>query len=179
MVYYFTPYSINKDLGRAYNQYVDIVPNDDDWICLVDADSCFLTPDFGHTIQDIIDKYPDTGLFTTYTNRVGNLEQCYQNYISPDPNVLNHRKIAQDLVVKNKDKVKEINKIISGMIMIFKKSTWKEVGKFPEDKGILAIDNRFSKRILLSGKKIRLIESIYLFHFYRMDTGIKNKKHLL
>lgn len=179
MVYYFTPYATDKDLGSVYNQYASIVPDDEDWICIMDADTCFLTPDFGHVIQSIIDQHPDTGLFTTYTNRVGNLDQCYQGEISSNSNILHHRKLAKEISVSHKDKVKELRKIISGMIMIFKKSTWRQIGGFPENKGILAIDNRFSKRILQHGLKIKLIESIYLFHFYRLDTGIKNKDHLL
>lgn len=180
MIHYFVPYSLEGDLGKAYNNCAKLVQDPNDWICVIDADSMLgLTPKYGHILQDMVDKYPDTGLFTTYTNRVGNLEQCYNGIISSDSNILNHKKIAKELVIKNAGKVKEINRIISGMIMIFKKSVWEDVGGFHEDIGILAVDNKFSKRILRNGYKIRLIESVYLFHFYRLDTGRQDKSHLL
>lgn len=179
MIHYFIPYSTDGDLGKAYNYYARLVENPEDWICFIDADAMIgLIPKYGHHLQEIINKYPDTGLFTTYTNRVGCLEQCYNGIISENSNILYHKQLAKDLVVRNNGKVKEINKVISGMIMIFKKSTFDRVGGFPETGGILAIDNKFSKRILNNGLKIRLIESMYLFHFYRLDTGKQDKSHL-
>lgn len=178
MVYYFKPYSVEKDLGKAYNQYLELLPNDDDWACLIDGDVAFLIPDYGHLIQEVIGLYPDTGLFTCYTNRVGNLEQCYMGRISEDANMLNHRKIALMLSKEQRHKLKELKSIISGHVMIVQKKTWKEVGGFTEDHGILAIDNKFSKKILKAGKTIQLMRGLYALHFYRLDTGRHDKSHL-
>src|ERR1035437_1519813 len=98
MLHFISPYSHSRDLGNAYNESVKIIPNSEDWICLIDADCMFLVPDFGHQIQEIIDLYGNTaGLFSCVVNRVGNLKQCYNNTISEDPNILNHRKIALQL----------------------------------------------------------------------------------
>lgn len=179
MLYFFTPYSTEKDIGKAYNQYMSLLPNDDDWAVLMDGDSMFLLPDFGHHIQSIIDKYPDVGLFTCYTNRVGCKEQCYNNILSEDPNILNHKQIALNLQREKRNNIKEIKKVISGVVMIVNKKTWEHVGKFPEEMGILSVDNHFSAQILRNRRKIFLMEGVYVLHFYRLDTGIKEKSHLL
>ncbi len=179
MLFFFTPYSFSKDLGKAYNDYVKLVPSPDDWICMVDADCLFLQPDFGHHIQEIIDLHVDVGLFTCYTNRVGNTIQCYNNTISEEPNILAHRKIAIKLAKEKRHKIKEIQAPISGHLMLFKKSTWESIGGFPEERGILSVDNTFSNRMKRHNYKIMLMEGVYLFHFYRMDRSIYDKSHLI
>jgi GT2 family glycosyltransferase len=177
VIYFFNPYSIDKDLGKAYNDYMALLPNDEDWACLTDGDTMFLMPDYGHQIQQIIDLHPETGLFTCLTNRVGCTDQCYRKVISNERDILKHKRIAQDLYT-NKTGVKELRNIISGHCMIVQKKTWEAVGKFPEGMGILAVDNEFSKRILDSGRKILLMEGVYILHWYRFDTGISDKSHI-
>jgi len=177
VIYYFNPYSTDKDLGKAYNDYMALLPNQDDWACLTDGDTMFLMPDYGHQIQQIIDLHPDTGLFTCLTNRVGCLEQCYNRHISNERDILKHKRIASDCYAR-KHQVKQLHGIISGHCMIVQKKTWEEVGKFPEGIGILSVDNGFSQKILDHKKKILLMEGVYLLHYYRMETGINDKRHI-
>jgi len=178
VVYYFTPYSIEKNLGEVYSNYMSLIPNDDDWGCLLDADTMFLTPNFGHQIQDIINKYQNdnVGLFTCYTNRIGNLEQCYRGQISEDSDIKNHKKIALEIQKSNYDKVKPLNHFISGHLMIIQKKVWKTL-EF-DKKGLLAIDNKISYRVLRNGYKILLMEGVYIFHYYRLIEGRLDKSHL-
>ena len=179
MIHYFIPYATDKNLGKAYNYYASLVKNPEDWICFIDADAMIgLVPEYGHRLEEYISMYPDTGLFTCLTNRVGTLEQCYNNTISEDPNILNHKKIAVELATKNHGKVTQLNKVVSGMMFLIKKSVFDSVGGFPEDGRILGVDNKICEKILEKNLKILVIESIYLFHFYRMDTGRLDKSHL-
>lgn len=150
---------------------MSLLPNDDDWMCFTDLDTCFLDPKDPEKIEYFIDKYPDTGIFTCYTNRVGNKYQLLNGIKSEDSDILNHIKIAKSI----SGDCKEIKSIISGMCMIVKKSTWSKVGGFQN--GLLGVDNKFSHIVLRYGMKIRLIESVYLFHVYRLDTN--SKSHLL
>ena len=62
--------------------------------------------------------------------------------------------------------------------MLIKKSTWDSIGGAPEGRGILAVDNTISNRVVRKGFKILLMEGVYLFHFYRMDIGVHDKSHL-
>lgn len=179
MVYFFTPYSFNHDIGKAYNDYVKLVPNSDDWICLVDGDLMFLQSDFGHQLQEIIDLHGnDVGLFTCLVNRVGTLKQCYQDRISEDPNIISHRKIAIQLAKEKRTSIKYIPNPISGHLMLFKKSTWESIGGFPEERGILSVDNTFSNRMVRNGLKLAVMEGVYCFHYYRLMEGRTDKSHL-
>jgi GT2 family glycosyltransferase len=178
-IYYFTPYSLEKNLGKEYNKYIEnVTNNDDDWICLTDADMMFLTPDYGTKIYEILYKNLDVGLFTCYTNRVGNIEQLYDKHFSRNDSLINHRKIASYAYEQYKDELKYINEPISGYFMLFSRKTWRQVGKFSEDLQILGVDNDFSSKILKLGKKIALMKGIYVLHYYRLMEGIKYRDHL-
>lgn len=178
MIYYFSPYSLDKNLGKAYNDYCELVPNDDDYVCFTDADTMFLTPDYGTQIQRIVEKYQDqkVGIFTCYSNRVGNLEQCYNNNMSEDPNIINHRKIALELQSAYSDRVTPLSNIISGQLMLFQKKVWREC-RFDEE-GILAIDNKFSHRVMRNGYQIFRMDGVYIFHYYRLMEGRLSRQHL-
>ena len=179
MIYFFTPYSWQHDLGQAYNHYVNLVPKQEDWVCLMDSDMMTLTADFGHQMQEIIDLHGNNvGLFTCLVNRVGNLDQCYRHTISEDGDIRNHRKIALQLAKEKRHEVREIPNPISGHLMLFKKATWEAVGGFPEERGILSVDNTFSNRMVRNGYKIMVMEGVYAFHYYRLLEGKQNKDHL-
>lgn len=178
MIFYSSPYSTDKDLGSAYNDTMKGISSDD-WMCFTDGDVMFLTSNYGHQLQELVTMYPDTGMFTCLTNRVGNLEQCYNGIINDDPNVLNHKRIALHLQKERRTDVKEMNGVISGLLMLIKKSVWDSFGGAPNGKGLLSVDNHISQRVLNAGLKIRLMLGVYVFHFYRLDVGIHNKNHLL
>lgn len=179
MVYFFVPYSWNHDIGQAYNDYVKLVPSSEDWVCVMDGDLMTLTSDFGHQIKEIITLHEnDVGLFTCLVNRVGTLAQCYQDIISEDGDIRNHRKIAIQLAKEKRHEIKYIPNPISGHLMLFKKSTWESIGGFPERGKILSVDNTFSNRMVRNGFKIAVMEGVYCFHYYRLLEGRFNKSHL-
>lgn len=176
-VYYFKPFSYSGNLGAAYNQYFELL-NDSDWACLVDADVAFLTPDFGKHIAETLHEYPDTGILTCLTNRVNKAAQCYQGQVSEDPNIKNHRIIAQRLQQKRRGQVRRIKHDISGHIMVIQKDVWRHIGGFKQ-KGILGVDTDFSKKVLKAGLPIRCLLGLYVFHYYRLNEGgYQYKKHL-
>lgn len=177
MVYYFSPFALDGNLGAAYNHYVETcVPNEDDWICFTDQDVAFIHEYTGNHINDYITTYPDTGLFTCFTNRVNNNKQRYPEAFN-QKNIMYHIQVAQHLYQEKHLKTRELTKFISGMLMVFQKKTWRTVKGFPD--GMLKVDNRFSYRILKAGMKIRRMDGIYVFHRYRLGTkNIRNPKHL-
>lgn len=177
MIYNFFPFRSDKNLGKAYNDYCRIVPSTSDWILLKDYDVMFLDPRDLVNIERAVEHAPkDAGILTVYTNRVGRQEQCYPGAFE-DKDLISHRKRAAEIASKSIS-FKPINKIISGMVMMFSKSSWSSVGGFPEDKKCLTVDNEFSRRIMANGKKIYLIENVYALHYYRLLEGRKFKEHL-
>jgi GT2 family glycosyltransferase len=160
-----------------YNHYCELIPDDDDWVCMMDHDIMFLNPKTAIQIKDITQKYPETGLFTCVTNRVGNKLQCYNHTIEENPDILYHKEIADNLIENHYDKVLDIQRPISGLLMVFRKSTWKLLGGFKP--GLLTVDNDFSKKVLQRGLKIKLMKGVYVFHYYRLKEGRKHIQHLL
>lgn len=179
-IWHFIPYSLSKNYGKACNEYCELIQDDEDWIAIQDADCMILTPDYGHLLYKIISNHSDIGLFTCYVNRIKPNEKNLQQYIPQmfaEFDIREHREKALELYNTKRHDLKELNRVISGYFMLFQKKTWKEVGGFCEE-GILKVDNKFSRAILEKGKKIMLIESMYILHYYRMLEGVNNKSHL-
>ena len=172
MIYYFTPTATNKDLGNAYNCYMGLLPNDDDWACLTDRDTFFLSSNYDTILNKAIEDNPDTGLFTCYTNRVGEKKQCYKGVISNNPDIVAHKVISDQL--EGIYTYKELESV-SGFMMMVQKRTWNKI-KFK--KGLLGVDNWYSEDLVKAGYKIKLIEGLYMFHYYRLKEGINYKAHL-
>ena len=183
MIYHATPFATDKNLGKAYNDYVKLLTNKlDDWIFFRDSDCMFLTSDWGKHIQDIVEANPESGIITCLTNRVNNKKQCYGGKISDDPNIINHYDIAKDLHDNNYWDIEEIPRVISGMMFGFSRKTWEDVeGFFEIPNTIVGVDTRFSFKISTFGKKIICMNGLYVTHYYRMheQNPSQSNSHLI
>lgn len=182
MLHFVTPYSFEQRLFRAYDQEFNRLKSDSDWLCMTDGDVAFLNADFGHHIQEYIDAYPGTGLFTCYASR------CHYKYMIPNDgnenstDILFHRKIAirhaKDLHLA----VKPIEKNVAGHVMVMRKSTWLEIRGIVYERAkhetIEAIDTAISKALHQLNHSILLMRGIYVFHYCRMLEGYKHRSHL-
>lgn len=183
MIYYFTPYSTEKNFAKAINDHVKIVPNDEDWICIRDGDTMFLTPEWGNIIQDAVNEYgQDYQLFGCWTNRASNKISEHQ-LIGPmfkEMNVQSH--YALSLIQKDMSKgITPVENHVAGLFMLFQKSTWKEVNGFDEELiNPSLFDKRFCEKVLHRGFKIGLINKLYIFHLYRIwsQNPSYDSKHL-
>jgi len=174
MVHIITPYSPLKDLGKSYNDAMRLIP-ENDTACLIDYDVQFLTPDFYSIIEKYTELFPDCVL-TCYTNRIHHLSpQLYGGRISDNSDIKYHISIAEKLK-DNSYQAKEIQ-IMSGFLMVIPKSVWHKV-KFKEGIGCLGVDSEFRKDLVAAGIKIMLMESLYVFHQYRLLNGVHDKTHL-
>ncbi|TSA37661.1 MAG: hypothetical protein D4R64_05565 [Porphyromonadaceae bacterium] len=68
MIYFFTPYSFELKLLDAIAAYMELLQMED-WAVILDGDTAFLNPDFGHQIKTHIENHPTAGLFTSYASR--------------------------------------------------------------------------------------------------------------
>lgn len=175
MIHYFTPFAIDKNLGKSYNHYASLV-KDEDWICFKDRDVFFLTHDYGRIIKENIDLHKDISLFTCLTNRVGNKKQCFNGNISDDPDIRNHYEISLTASQEKRHDVILTDWVISGHVMIIQKKTWNKIGGAKD--GLLGVDNYISKQILNHKMKIGILQGLYVFHFYRFNSTVENTAHL-
>lgn len=171
---YITPFSTeNKrcypNIGGEYNQVISELPNDC-WIVLRDGDTMFLTSDWGHQIKQIIMANQGYDIITCMTNRLGVPEQLWYGEIM-EGDISRHIEVAQSSWKFHKTTVVS-TKIAAGLCMIFHKSTWMQIGGFPEHD--ITFDRVFSDKVLKAGGKIGIAKGLYLFHLYRW--GEKNPK---
>lgn len=176
-VHIIKPYSTEKNLGKAYNEAMRLLP-DDDWGCLMDYDTMFLTPDCGEILHRYAHLYDFAGLFTCFTNRIHPLakDQLLDGVLSDSTNIEYHI----DRAYNQKRKLFQVTPIdhqISGFLMMISKKTWNDF-KFFETGRCLGVDNDYSLRLLADEKKILRMDGLYIWHTYRLKNGINNKDHL-
>lgn len=178
MIYYLTPFCPNKRLGYIHNQYCALVPNDDDYICLLDPDTMFLHPYQQAWIESIVKEHGNEwDLLGCMTNRIGNEIQCYPEGDLFDERDINWHRIYADKIYKDElSRIEETN-LIAGFFMLFKKSLWNRI-KFEE---IIQFDMKFCNAVKSAGGKIGIMKGIYIWHSYRlMSPNPKtDKNHLL
>jgi hypothetical protein len=176
-VFYITPFSEAKNYGAELNRVIAQIENPDEWVCIRDMDTLFLTANAGNIIADYVKKYPDTGVFSCLTNRVGYRGQCFRGEISYETDILKHYKIAAKLETGQRKIIEESHNI-SGLLMVIQKKTWTRIGGAIEN-GILGVDRQILKRVAALGMPIRIMTDLYLFHFYRLNKKRKNIDHLI
>lgn len=182
MIYYSVPYNSDKNIGKYYNDFMKILPNDEDFACFVDGDTIFTTPDFGSIIESVVEEYPQIECFTCLTNRVGCKWQVLPGIDEDNNDMSYHREIGLSMKVIYSNTcvdVTDVSKweVMSGVLILISKRLWKKIGGFKED-GMLGIDNDLHWKIQQHNEKIYLMKGLYLYHWYRWPNP-KNKTHLL
>ena len=175
------PYSIEKNLGKAYNDAMELIP-DGDTVCFRDGDTCWLTPDYGMILHEYATRYPDAVL-TCWTNRI-HKSSGQLDLSAPSTNdMVDHTRYALSLSVQ-KDAT-NLQTTISGFCLVIPKHIWQQ-HKFAEEqpyedrKGVpnmLGVDNDWTNRIRAAGIPVLRMDGLYLYHNYRLLTN--SKDHLL
>lgn len=171
---YITPFALDKNIGRAYNEAIYELP-DDCFVVLRDGDTMFLTPEWGNQIEQIIKDNPDYDLITCMTNRIGVKELCV-DYLFDCKDISTHIIDCEFRWRENKTKVIPTD-IAPGMLMIFHKSLWLK-HKFRENS--IIFDRQFSNDVIRGGGKIGVAKGLYIFHLYRFgqENPQSYTKHL-
>ncbi len=175
-VHIIKPYSVEKNLGKAYNYSMSLIP-DGDWACMMDYDTMFLTHDCGKILHEYAKLLPDAGLLTCYTNRIH--PKAYNQLtggISDEFDVREHintAKLQRNFLYQ----FTELNKEVSGFLMMISKATWNEVKFNESEKKCLGIDNEYCWALFDKGKKIYRMNGLYIWHTYR-PNDITDKSHL-
>ena len=173
-IYTLIPYDTKQNLGGAYNKFMDLL-EDDDWAVFLDHDAMFTTPDWMNVIEKTIKENPEYGFFTCLTNRIGSAWQKIEDVDEENHDIRYHRKVGNRVSLRNLPKVTDATNApyMSGVVMIVKKSVWKDLGGAPE--GMLGVDGQLHIRCRESNIKLGLMNNLYVYHWYRGDG---NKDHL-
>lgn len=168
MIYHFNALFSGTSIGKYYNQCCEIVPSDDDWICLWDADVMVFTTfcNYNEYLEQKIAEYPDIKLFSCLTNRVANNQQRYWPIMDGNTDIMVHRERAEQLWNEVRDMTRPARKL-AGMMMLFQKRTWKEIGGFNEF-GISGVDSEFSIKCYDRYGESMVLCGMYVCHYFRM-----------
>jgi GT2 family glycosyltransferase len=176
MIYHFNTIFSGLSIGQYYNRCCDMVP-DGNWICLWDADvMTFHT--FGNMnafFEQAIAENPDVKLFSCVANRIGTHKQRVNKIQDPNPSMKYHRLIAEKRLKDFGTRVRTDTKTVSGLMMLFHKTTWEAVNGFMEE-GIAGVDTDFSRKVSSEIGKVGILEGLYVMHYYRLVEG--NAGHL-
>ena len=180
---YLTQTRSDKDLGKALNNVIECLP-DDYWICSRDADTLIMdTSSFTKQCEEIAAKN-EYGLVSCMTNRLGLPHQLIDGRSQPEHSININREIhrAKALAKQYGAQVNETEKEVAGIMMLFPKSVWNDVGGFREG-GIIfghqLLDNVFYEAVRDKGYRVGIAPGIYLFHLYRWGKNRRNKEHLI
>jgi hypothetical protein len=178
-VWHFQPYSITRNLGEEYNNYMRLIP-DSDSCCFTDGDVLHLVPTYGQIIHEYAQAYPNAVL-TSYTNRIHELAK---GQLLPISNEIKPC-IEYAEGIKGKREVTEINGSVSGFLLVVPKHIWKRF-PFPETNqykpgqpNLLGVDNGFTNQVRANGIKVLRMEGLFVWHSYRLLSNGLNKSHLL
>lgn len=178
MIHYITSGNSNLNLGKEINDFVKLIPNND-WVCLRDIDTMPSYHEvFFKQIEDI--SKTDFGLVGCVTNRLGLKHHLIDGIKQENSDWKYHREIGKSRYNKHGSNVREmdfkmdnIEDSIGGVMMLFPKRVWLDVGGF-EEGGVSIngcfIDYLFTKAVISRGHKIGLAEGVYMIHMYRPDA---------
>ena len=182
MIYRFQPFTTDKSkFGEVYNAHCEIVPNDDDWIQIMDYDAMILTPIAYKIIDKAIEVYPDTAIFGAMCNRIAHDFQRPTISINENDSMRGHIAIAEDRAHNFQNGDCANVRTIAGFFMLFRKSYWME-GKFQDHiigpTGHL-FDWQFCQQAIKKEMPMRIIQGVYCWHTYRLThENYKRKDHL-
>src|SRR5690606_33279216 len=181
VIHYLTPYDSGKNIGKAYNEAIERIGDDNDWIVVRDGDTLFPTPQWGKHIEDALMKVGDHyQLIGAMTNRIGSEHQRVPGMFEVW-DMREHVKKAQELQEKHYADVEETDKGVAGFFLAFRKKTWKQI-KFTENPNeARRFDTVFYKAVRAAKMRVGIMKGLYIVHLYRplSSSPRTDVKHLI
>ena len=173
----YAPSECEKNIGCAYNKFMEIIPNDDDWGCFIDHDAMFTTHNWYHQLCKIVNDNPNLGAFGARTNRINSTYQLVGNIDVYNHDISYHRKIGDHLQKKHYGDLFTIDDHthqtgFSGVLILIKKSIWKKIKGFKTD-GFNHVDNDLRYRLEEHNIPFHIMNGVYVYHWYKADDPYK------
>lgn len=172
-VYYFQPFAVNGNLGQAYND-CEYGLDDEDYLCILDQDVCFLDYRQKKWIAETIDKNKEYDVFTCMTNRLSGGPQVVTT-LYDQPNIIMHKKRVLLQWKTYGTSVMTPTQPTAGLFMVMKARVLRAV-MFKN--GLMYLDTDFYNRATEMGFKFGIMRGIYLYHYYRLLESKNNIDHL-
>ena len=155
------PFRTDKNLGRAYNEAMGLIP-EGDWAVFLDHDAMFTTPKWHAQITEAIEAFPDAGAFVGCTNRIASpWQRVGGNDRTHD--IAWHRKLGAERAKLRTLLDISQTKGWGGVCFAVSKAAWLAVGPFAD--GLGCVDHSLHFALQRAGKPVYMIEALYLFHW--------------
>ena len=176
IIHYIQPYSTTKAFGQAINTAIEnLNANSTDWICLMDYDAMFMSPNYGRQISEVLQNHgKQYQIFGAMTNRIRADHQKVKGLFDEfDMRV--HANKAKDLETDYWGEVTPVPGV-AGFCMIFQKRLWDKV-KFNDS---ITFDTEFNNGAKKLGAKVAVMKGVYMLHCYRIlsDDPLNETAHL-
>jgi GT2 family glycosyltransferase len=162
VIFTHVPYRADANLGRAYNEFMGLLPADA-WACFLDHDAMPTTGRWHAQLSEAIALKPDAGALVAMTNRCA---RSWQRCGDAENNDMAwHRRYGAE-----RTKVRTLLDITNtngwaGVMFAVSKAVWEEVGGFAEG-GLGCTDHSLHFKLQRAGRQVWLLESLYCFHWH-------------
>ena len=161
-----SPYA-EGNLGRACNDAIRYAPTD--WVCLRDADTMPLHPNWRALCAAAIERFPDAGLFTCWTSAIWRARNSPEPLV-PDsaPAVLQsmgaHLECARRIWDRYRFSVTELTDVRVGLFFhLTNRKAWTQSGGYP-GQGMFDEDHGYCRALSNAGLKVYRIDGLYVYH---------------
>lgn len=162
------PYITDDNLGKEYNRIIE--SSKSDWFLFLDDDVLMLHPNWYYMCQIAIEQYPETKLFTCWTNRSNYLNRRIDIAASSD-DILSHYYEAKRLFNRFGYECTQVtDNYCSNGFILFSRLGWEFVGGFPE-KGTAYEICDYAQKLIKNKLDIRIIQGMYIYHLCNQTIG--------
>lgn len=168
MILSMTPYALDRNLGRAYNEAM-IRLDPGDWAVFLDHDAMHTTRDWFPVIHEAITFKPDAGAFVAVTNRIDAPWQRAEEADRENHDIGYHTKIGLERLKRRTMLDITETKGFGGVCFALSVQAWARVGGFAD--GLLCVDHSIHFRLRDQGLRIYLLENLYCYHRRRAFVG--------
>jgi GT2 family glycosyltransferase len=162
------PYALDRNLGRAYNEAMALLP-DDAWAIFLDHDAMPTTREWYRQFVEAIEFQPQAGAIVAVTNRIDAVWQRLPGVNRENHDIGYHTTLGlQQLKVRTLLDVTG-TKGFGGVLFAVSKAAWAQVGGFAD--GMLCVDHSLHFKLQAAGRRVWLHEGIYAYHRRRAFVG--------
>lgn len=155
------PFALDRNFGRACNETLAMLPAGS-WAAIIDHDCMFTSPHWFAQMHEAIACKPDAGAFAVVTNRIASPWQKSTEGVAAGDDIHAHRKIGE--ARRGVRTLLDITctKGFGGVVTLVNRDAWAETAGYAD--GLFCIDHSIHFRLIEKGRRIYLIEGLYVYH---------------
>lgn len=162
MIHTMMPFALDRNLGRAYNEAMALI-GEEDWACFLDHDAIWTTREWYRQLVEAVEFVPEAGILTAVQSR--GWQKWQWDGEANNHDMAFHRRLGREkLQVRTLLDVTE-NSGIAGVVLCTSKRAWRTVGGFVD--GMYCVDHAYHFACAAAGLRVYVVEGLYVYHWRR------------